>query len=158
MTRVWLFAFLCVACSSSETSRRPLPRPSETKPVESAAAMPPAGGLPRTIPADPRYYAPAGAPDPLSCRDDKDCISDTIVDTQNGCCVQQSDPMPQTWAWHAWIAEHRMAGDCHKTDCKPVAVPDKLPKACLLEAQCANGRCDNTCGGSSAGSPDAGAR
>jgi hypothetical protein len=168
MTRVWLFAFLsaCLSSSlqgcssstsSSEGSRRPAAaNPAKGKPDQAASEMPPEPALPRTIPPDPRYFAPAPAPDPLSCREDKDCISDTIVDTQNGCCIQETEPMPQTWSWHAWVAEHRMTGDCHKIHCKPVAVPIKLPKACLLEAHCASGRCDNTC--SSAEARDAGVK
>jgi hypothetical protein len=118
--------------------------------------MPPAPALPRTTAPDPRYFSSSDAPDSLSCRDDKDCIADTIVDTQSGCCLQETEPLPQTWAWHAWVAERRMGGKCHEVKCKPVSIPDKLPKACLLEARCASGRCANTCE-ASATRPDAGA-
>jgi len=141
---------LLVACSHEA---RPAPTPAQGKPPEKAAAeaLPPAQPMPRTIPPDPRYYAPANAPDPLSCLADKDCISDITVDTETGCCVAQSDPMPQTWAWHAWVTEHRLSPDCRDAQCKPVAVPATLPRACLLEAHCNNGRCSNGCAVDDAG-------
>jgi len=144
MTKAAL-VLLMIGCSHAPEARVKPPAAPATPAQAADQSLPPAAGLPRTIPRDPRYYAPREAPDPLACRDDKDCISDTIVDAKAGCCVVESDPMPQTWAWHAWVTEHRMSPSCDDAKCQPVAVPDNLPRACLLEARCQAGRCDTRC-------------
>lgn len=151
MSRLWLLVLLFVWAACSHEARPAPAAPGKTPETAAAESLPPAQPMPRTVPPDPRYYAPAKAPDPLSCLADKDCIADIIVDTSAGCCVAQSDPMPQTWAWHAWVTEHRLSPDCEDAKCKPVAVPATLPRACLLEARCEDKRCTNTCAASDAG-------
>ncbi len=145
---LWLLALLC-ACSHSEKTERADQRPAAaaTQHGDAGVLPPDQREVPRTIPPDPRYYTAATAPDPLACRADKDCIADTIVDPGHGCCVQGGDPMPQTWAWHAWATEHRMSSSCEDVHCDPVPVPDKMPRACVLEARCIANRCSTSCTG-----------
>ena len=134
---------LLVACSHAEKPPASAPASAPT------AAQPPDGGP--VAPArplvthDPRYYTEAGAPDPLVCANDKECIGDTVTDP-GGCCVIAGDPLPQTWAWHSWITERRMSDRCHDAKCAAVPVPPSMPRACLFEAHCVNGRCANSCG------------
>src|SRR5262245_51508520 len=108
--RVMGFAFaLLGACSGS------LKKADQVAPASQAIVRAPDGGVDTHIPTlsgpprllDGRYYVDQGAPDPLACRDDKDCIGDTVPD-ETGCCVRSSEPFPQTWAWHTWSTERRL--------------------------------------------------
>ena len=133
---------LLVLAACSHTEKPPAAATPSTAPAASRPAAADAG--PRAPTHDPRYYAEAGAPDPLACANDKDCIGDTVVDP-GGCCVVAGDPLPQTWAWHTWITERRMSQACHDAKCTPVPVPPSMPRACLLEARCVSGVCRNSC-------------
>jgi hypothetical protein len=152
MHRQWRQHFLLLAlfaCSHAERNERSIRRPVSPEHAAVTELPPDERGLPAAVPADPRFFKSTAAPDPLSCRADKDCITDTLVDTQRGCCVIKGDPLPQTWSWHAWATEHRLSSECHEVKCEPVAVPDGLPRACLLEARCLAGRCQSSCSGES---------
>jgi len=140
----WLMLFACSHAAGPSTAARPTPE------GPAAVSMPPSSPPPAP-PPDPRYYTAEKVPDPLSCTDDKECLSDSIVDPGTGCCPVSGEPMPQTWVWHAWVIEHRLSPDCRAARCTPVAVPADLPRACLLEARCELGRCRNTCGAGDAG-------
>jgi hypothetical protein len=133
---------LVVACSHADR-----PTPAASRPASAPAPAADAGPIaaPRPLVThDPRYFTEQGAPDPLACTNDKDCIGDTVVD-KGGCCVVAGDPLPQTWAWHTWITERRMSETCHEAKCPPVPVPPSMPQACLLEARCVGGACQNSC-------------
>jgi hypothetical protein len=135
-----LLALLALACSHGE--RRPASAPASAP----SAARSPDGGPPASRPVvtnDPRYFVEAGAPDPLACDADKDCIADVIVD-QTGCCVVPGEPLPQTWAWHTWLGERRMGDACRGVKCKPLPVPS-MPRSCLLQVRCLSGRCADSC-------------
>jgi hypothetical protein len=116
------------------------------------AAGPPDAGVDETVPrlagpdrvVDGIYFVAEGAPDPRVCARDTDCIGDSVPD-QTGCCVRDLEPKPQTWAWHAWIAERRMSQQCDGVKCAPLPVGRRAPEICKLEARCASGRCVNGC-------------
>jgi hypothetical protein len=103
--------------------------------------IPRLSGPPRLI--DGLYFVDEGAPDPLACRADKDCIGDTVPD-DTGCCVRSSDAVPQTWVWHTWMTERRLSGKCDEVKCPPIPV-GKIPEQCKLEVKCVSSRCANTC-------------
>lgn len=89
------------------------------------------------------YFVDEGAPDPLACRDDRDCIGDTVPD-DTGCCVRNPDPRPQTWAWHTWMTERRLSGKCDEVKCPP-SPHARMPEICKLQVKCIGGRCASTC-------------
>src|SRR5262245_4191483 len=134
---------LVAACSSS--SRAPETPP---KPAAKADAAPAADARPQArLSGPPRmlhgiYFVDEGAPDPLACRADNDCIGDTVV-AENGCCTVSSDIRPQTWAWHTWTSERRIGDGCAHVRCAAPPKPSP-PERCLLEGRCVKGRCENT--------------
>ena len=103
--------------------------------------IPRLSGPPRLV--EGVYFVDEGAPDPIACREDKDCIGDTVPD-DTGCCVRSSDPLPQTWVWHTWMTERRLSGSCGEVKCPPLPVA-KMPDLCKLKVRCAADRCVNTC-------------
>jgi hypothetical protein len=90
-----------------------------------------------------RYFVLPGAPDPLACSQDKDCIGDTVT-RPDGCCVPDPSPWPQTWAWHTWLSERRMSPVCEAVHCPPTPIPSE-PEQCTFDVHCVSGKCANTC-------------
>jgi hypothetical protein len=133
-----------VSCSGSSKKTGDLPKPA------AADAGPDAGGDehipkltgPRRMEAD-RYFVDDGAPHPLTCAQDKDCIGDTVPD-DTGCCIRSSDPFPQTFAWHAWVTRRRLSQACDEVKCPPLPVPS-MPEVCRLKARCDSGQCRDSC-------------
>ena len=91
-----------------------------------------------------RYYVEAGAPDPLACKADADCLGDTVTDS-TGCCVVSPKPWPQTWAWHTWLSKRRQGylGACNMA-CPELPGPEQQ-EACRFAVHCTSGNCTNTC-------------
>jgi hypothetical protein len=92
---------------------------------------------------DGRYFVTEGAPDPLACTKDDECIGDTVVEP-DGCCVGSSAAYPQTWAWHTWLSKRRTSPECKKVTCPPLPPPSPPPK-CAMQCSCVQGRCKNSC-------------
>jgi hypothetical protein len=92
---------------------------------------------------DGRYFVADGAPDPLWCSVDRDCIGDAVTD-ESGCCVASPDSFPQNWSWHVWISQRRLSQACDGVSCSPVPA-GKLPRSCRLAAACKAGRCADAC-------------
>lgn len=90
-----------------------------------------------------RYFVTQGAPDPLACKADKECIADTVTG-DDGCCVISPQPWPQTWAWHTWISQRRMSAACKRVKCPPLPAPIP-PAQCYFDARCVKGRCQSSC-------------
>jgi hypothetical protein len=90
-----------------------------------------------------RYFVDDGAPHPLACLRDKDCVGDTVPD-ETGCCVRSSEAYPQTWAWHSWVTDRRLSGGCEAVRCPPLPMAS-MPELCRLKVRCAERRCVNTC-------------
>lgn len=132
-----LIAFLLLGCSHAAPSSITAPQSQPS----SAMGTPPASRP--AVTRDPRYYVAEGAPDPLLCAADKECIGDVVVDS-TGCCVVAGEPLPQTWAWHTWVTERRLSDACHDVHCAPLPVPS-MPRACSLRARCLAGRCAASC-------------
>jgi hypothetical protein len=90
-----------------------------------------------------RYYVREGAPEPLACVNDRDCIGDTVTD-ETGCCVRTPDSYPQTWTWHAWLTQRRLSEDCDTVKCPPLP-SGGMPAMCRLDVHCVNSRCADSC-------------
>jgi hypothetical protein len=103
--------------------------------------IPRLAGPPRLV--EGVYFVDEGAPDPLACRVDRDCIGDTVPD-ETGCCVRSNEAVPQTWVWHTWVTERRLAGGCDEVTCPPLPVQG-MPDLCKLRVRCASQRCVSTC-------------
>jgi hypothetical protein len=112
-----------------------------------AACSTPSHAEPASRPAghlvEGRYYVEPGAPDPLACTEDKQCIGDTVTDA-GGCCIRSSEAFPQTWPWHTWLSERRMSAACKSVKC-PALPPPEPPPDCAFETRCDKGRCRNSC-------------
>lgn len=144
---VTVLLFASLACSGSPK------RPAEPRPEDPAAqdAGPVDGGPDVHIPKlsgparllDDRYFVDEGAPHPQTCSEDKDCIGDTVPDA-TGCCVRSQEAFAQTWAWHTWIIDRRLAGGCTKVTCPPVP-PPTMPKMCRLQVRCVARVCVDGC-------------
>jgi hypothetical protein len=74
------------------------------------------------------YFTTGGAPDPLACKADKECLGDTITDA-GGCCVPSPLPWPQTWAYHTWLSNRRMSDACKSIKCPDLPPPEE-PEHC----------------------------
>lgn len=89
------------------------------------------------------YFSMEGAPDPLACKADSECIGDTVT-RDDGCCVMSSEPLPQTWAWHTWLSNRRMSEACKPMKC-PQPPPPSMPPDCSFKVKCVGGVCKNSC-------------
>ncbi|MCB9618961.1 MAG: hypothetical protein H6721_16395 [Sandaracinus sp.] len=89
------------------------------------------------------YYVAAGAPDPLSCASDDECVASGVLDT-NGCCwsFRDMNAVVQSTAYRDWTSGRRAA--CDVTRCPSPPAPTQPPD-CLFEVRCAEGRCANAC-------------
>jgi hypothetical protein len=139
-------AGLVVSCSGSSKKTADLPRPeaSDAGPALDANPdrhIPTISGPARLL--EGRYFVDQGAPHPIACTQDKDCIGDTVPD-ETGCCVRSSDAYPQTFAWHAWSTRRRLSPACDEVKCPPLPVPS-MPEVCRLNVECEAGVCRNTC-------------
>jgi len=127
----WMFCLLLAACAETGGGSGP---PATGKSAASTAAS-------RMI--DGRYYVSTGAPDPLACEKNEDCAGDTVVDS-TGCCVVDSAPFPQTWAWKRWVSERRGSAACASVSCPPLPAPPPPPE-CAFDVRCEQGRCKDAC-------------
>jgi hypothetical protein len=91
---------------------------------------------------DGPFYMEEGAPDPRHCSIDTECLGDTVT-VANGCCVEDSTPIPQTWAYHTWLSTHRMTPACQSLGC-PI-LPPQMPPECAFQMRCVEGLCQNSC-------------
>jgi hypothetical protein len=107
-------------------------------PVRAEPASAPAGHLVAGL-----YYVEPGAPDPLACTEDKQCIGDTVTDA-GGCCIASAAAYPQTWPWHTWLSNRRMSATCKNVKC-PELPPPEPPPDCAFKTRCDHGRCRNSC-------------
>jgi hypothetical protein len=108
-----------------------------------AAACTPASTLPKRTMVAGHYFVEPGAPDPLSCREDKECTGDTVT-RDDGCCVLDPTPWPQTWVWRTWLSNRRSAGDCRLVSCPEPPKPSE-PDPCGFDVHCVAGRCKSAC-------------
>lgn len=113
---------------------------------------------PETMPTAPfersLFFTAEGAPDPLQCVFDEDCMSGTIVCAEAtegrlfcevgsaGCCVGDSTPIAQSRAYSRWTDEWRES-HCEDIEC-PVFGPSP-PRECELNVACVDGACRNSC-------------
>lgn len=139
-------AGLVVSCSGSSKQPTEAPRPpgagdAGTLDANPDRHIPTMTGPPRLL--EGRYFVDEGAPHPIACTEDKDCIGDTVPD-ETGCCVRSSDAYPQTFAWHAWSTRRRLSPACDEVKCPPLPVPS-MPEVCRLNVECEGGTCKNTC-------------
>jgi hypothetical protein len=133
-----LLSMIAAAACGPAKSPPPVSNPPPPVPDAAPAKVDPA---PRMI--DGRYYVEAGAPDPLACQVDKDCIGDTVTD-EGGCCIASPAPYPQTWPWHTWLSNRRMSATCKAVTCPPLPIPTEPPK-CAFDVHCQAGKCVNSC-------------
>lgn len=150
MCRVaWVLTIVLAACAGG--SKQPPTGPGGTQrwALPDAGArdggpdehIPKLSGPPRLL--DGRYFVDEGAPHPRACLEDKDCIGDTVPD-ETGCCVRSQLAFAQTWAWHVWLVDRRLAGGCTKVTCPPVP-PPTMPRMCALKVRCAERVCVDSC-------------
>jgi hypothetical protein len=104
------------------------------------------GGSHRTdrslFPDVPHFVRP-GAPHPLACAADGDCVPAAGVNPDEGCCTTgvPTGIASRAWVeWHAaWARQH-----CAAVRCPPLPPPAPL-RPCAQEGRCASGRCANRC-------------
>lgn len=113
---------------------------------------------PETMPSEPVdmtvFFIAEGAPDPLLCVLDEDCMSGTIACAEAtegllfcevgsaGCCVGDSTPIAQSRAYSQWSDQWREA-HCADITC-PIFGPSP-PRECELSVACVDGVCQNSC-------------
>ncbi len=97
----------------------------------------------RTQQAEPAQFTPPGAPDPLACHNDNECVPGPVVDPNNGCCdtgVALGVHAKAYVEWRAsWVREH-----CAASECPPRSSP-ALPRPCATQGRCEAGRCRDSC-------------
>ncbi len=153
-----LLVLVLPACPKREDGARPRAAGSlvitapDGGPEDGGMGIPRVTGPERMI--DERYYVVEGAPHPLACTTDRECIGDNVTD-ETGCCVRSADTHPQTWEWHAWVTQRRLSQDCDKVTCAPIPVT-AMPKICRLDVFCRAGQCADRCEEESPPPPDAG--
>lgn len=140
MTRNLLMVLFLASSACSASQRAPLGPPLRAAPSGPSQAAQPEGVL-----LYERYYHEPGAPDPLACKEDAECLGDTVVRV-DGCCVPDPTPWPQSLAWHTWLSERRRSEFCKAVQCPPTPDPI-LPQRCYFEGRCVAGRCQNSCPG-----------
>ena len=90
------------------------------------------------------FFMAEGAPSPLACTQDAECIVNSLPDAQ-GCCLDTSKVwVPQTTAYSYWHAQWQQR-NCADTTCPPPPLPYP-PEECRTAARCVDGRCTDSCG------------
>src|SRR5262249_56300445 len=79
---------------------------------------------------DGLYYMEPGAPDPLACKSDSDCVADVVV-KDDGCCMINS-PYVQSRAWRDWLLAHTSSPRCANADCS-TAIHIAQPPSCITD-------------------------
>lgn len=93
-------------------------------------------------------FVRSGAPHPLACVTDEDCVSGPGVNPDNGCCDTGVHNGVYSRAYLQWRGGWaRMA--CVNVDCPMLRLPPAPPSPCVTEGRCLSGRCGNTCDSSS---------
>lgn len=96
-----------------------------------------------TTHSEPAQFAPPGAPSPLACQSDDECVPGPFVDPSNGCCdtgLALGVFGKQYVEWRAgWVREH-----CASAQCPPRPSP-ALPRPCATQGRCASGSCMDRC-------------
>jgi len=122
---------MCLAILAGCGSSRPAPTP-EPEPELTAPASTPPGELVDGC------YVEEGAPAPLGCTEDSECIGGGIFDPASCCMTGVTHTHSRTY--HAWQLEAfraRCDGQCIESPSRP------LP--CQTVARCVSGRCADTC-------------
>ena len=88
------------------------------------------------------YYSEPGAPHPVRCQADRDCIGDALPNA-TGCCVTDSTPRPQSRAYRTWLMQRRSTEACRQRRC-PVISPSP-PRDCEIRVRCVQNECRNAC-------------
>jgi hypothetical protein len=89
------------------------------------------------------FFLADGAPDPLACATDADCLGDTVP-APGGCCQNPLDLRTYSQAYRTWLARWRPA-HCADVTCPepPAASP---PGDCYFRVHCTTeGTCANSC-------------
>lgn len=147
-TAAILTSVFAPACNPSRpstdalASARPVPSASSSA-ASTNDAPEKSGPAPASSMVNRIYFSTAGAPDPLACSQDSECIGDTVT-RDDGCCVMSSEAVPQTWAWHTWLSNRRMSATCKAITC-PALGPPSPPPACAFKLKCVAGKCKNSC-------------
>jgi hypothetical protein len=101
------------------------------------------GSQPVDLPDTDGFFVRPGAPHPLGCTIDTDCVSAPGVNPDNGCCDTGVPVRPLArayvdWRW-AWVREN-----CEGVECPILPPPAPMPP-CALEGRCVEGRCTGNC-------------
>ena len=88
------------------------------------------------------YYVEPGAPDPLACQTDSDCVAD-VVTKADGCCMV-NNPYAQSRAWRDWLLKHESSDSCAHVDCS-TAMQMAPPPSCASQVSCSAGHCVDAC-------------
>jgi len=89
------------------------------------------------------FYVDEGAPDPLACTSDEECVAYGVLD-RGGCCWSYRDmnAAVMSTAYRDWTNARRQV--CDTAACPSPPVPTQPPD-CLFDVRCADGRCANAC-------------
>ena len=139
------FLVILVACAPAKTN-------GPTTPPTDAPAFPPLST--QKAPPSPGPFSAQGAPDPMTCTQDADCMGDTVLCNAGqagqgfcpadgaGCCVVSSTPVAQNRAYRTWAMAWRDK-HCASVKC-PVFSPSR-PRDCEFAVRCVENTCQNTC-------------
>ena len=84
-----------------------------------------------------------GAPHPLACAADADCIAGPGVNPENGCCDTGVEVGVYGRAYVQWRAGW-VRDNCGGVEC-PMLPPPAPPLRCALQGRCVAGRCAGSC-------------
>jgi hypothetical protein len=111
--------------------------------ISTPATQKTSASVPTTTMIEGRYFSEAGAPEPLACTQDSDCMGETVTNS-GGCCVDDPFPYAQTHAYHEWLQKRRQAPVCEKAGCPPPRPPPQPPD-CSFQVKCVAKKCKNSC-------------
>jgi hypothetical protein len=89
------------------------------------------------------FFLADGAPEPLTCAADEDCLGDTVP-APGGCCQNPLDLRAYSQAYRTWLARWRPA-HCGGVTC-PEPPAASQPGDCYFQVHCTTeGICANSC-------------
>lgn len=88
------------------------------------------------------FFTAPGAPDPVMCEEDADCMGDTTLG-EDGCCNEPTTIKAFSKDYRKWTSEWRKRS-CEDVTCPPPPNPAQ-PADCYFQVRCVESACVNSC-------------